>query len=312
MRKGDPVGRDVEDDLGLIAVTPDVVYGHKLGMALTLDQYRPADANGAGVMFINSGGFESGKLTQYQETAPGRFRLLGPRELTVEGAEEPIPLLSQFSFAPLLEKGFTVFDVRHGSSPRFTLDEMVKDVRRAVRFVRCQADHLGVDPQRLGVWGASAGGYLAIFLALSSDAGSADSTDPVERTSSHIQAAATYYAAGYDFAADAEGFPEVIENLPALKIGMEKLRDLSIKRFITAAAPPVLTVYGTDDFPFITGACEAIHRGLQAAGATSKLVPLEGTGHEFAGDDGFHEHHAQRAMHEVVAWFERWLIVDGS
>jgi hypothetical protein len=37
----------------------DVVYGHKFGMALTLDVLRPARSNGAGVIFMVSGGFKS-------------------------------------------------------------------------------------------------------------------------------------------------------------------------------------------------------------------------------------------------------------
>jgi hypothetical protein len=41
------------------SVTTDVVYGHKDGLALTFDVHRPAQPNGAGVIAIVSGGWES-------------------------------------------------------------------------------------------------------------------------------------------------------------------------------------------------------------------------------------------------------------
>ena len=40
-------------------ITPDVVYGHKDGLALTFDVYTPPNANGAGVLFMVSGGWVS-------------------------------------------------------------------------------------------------------------------------------------------------------------------------------------------------------------------------------------------------------------
>ncbi|UCF10706.1 MAG: alpha/beta hydrolase [Candidatus Bipolaricaulota bacterium] len=299
-----------EGSLREVVVAPDIVYGRKLGMALTMDLYRPANRNGAAVLFMNSGGFESGKLTQYVEEEPCRYRALAPDELTVDGSPEPIPLLSQFSFAPLLGRGFTVIDVRHGSGPRFTLEEIVSDVRRAVRFVRCHCQRFDVDPQRIGLWGASAGGFLAVFLGVTGDGGDRAAQDPVERTACEVAVVATYYAAGYDFAVDAERFPEVIASLPSLQMDREVLAAHSIRPHIDADAPPTLIVYGTDDFPFITGACESIHADLEAAGVESRLVALEGTGHEFSGEDGFHAHHAQRAVDEVEAWFSKFLSAE--
>ena len=121
-------------------IVPDVVYGHKLGMALTLDVFKPSgDANGAGILYMVSGGWVS------------RWR---SPERMVRG------------FQPLLDKGFTVFAVRHGSSPRFKVPEAVADVRRAVQFVHANAADFGVDPTRLGVYGGSAGGHLSLMLGL--------------------------------------------------------------------------------------------------------------------------------------------------
>ena len=113
-------------------VTSDVVYGYKEdGLALMLDVYRSARPNGAGVIGIVSGDWQSSvELAQaFAQAAP-----------------------------PLNEKGFTVFVVRHGSRARYPLSSVVADVRRSVRFIRQHAKEYGVDPNRLGAFGNSAGG----------------------------------------------------------------------------------------------------------------------------------------------------------
>src|SRR5688572_21548254 len=43
-------------------ITPDVVYGHKAGLAMTFDVIRPTEQNGAAVLFMMSGGWFSGWL----------------------------------------------------------------------------------------------------------------------------------------------------------------------------------------------------------------------------------------------------------
>ena len=125
------------------SIGPDVVYGHKDGMALTFDVFKPAsNSNGAGVLYIESGGWRS----SWRPTEQSRSR-----------------------FDQLLSKGFTVFVVRHGSAPRYNAHEAYGDVQRAVRFVRLHAQTYGVDPNRLGVYGGSAGGHLSLMLGLASD-----------------------------------------------------------------------------------------------------------------------------------------------
>ena len=124
-----------------VTVTPDVVYGHKYGMALTFDVFEPANANGAAVLNIVSGGWRS--------------------------AWRPHDV-SQARYQALLDAGFTVFAVRHGSSPKYVLPEIVPDVRRAVRYIRLNARRLGVDPERLGVWGGSASAHVSPSIPMAS------------------------------------------------------------------------------------------------------------------------------------------------
>jgi len=106
--------------------TEDVVYGRKFGTALTLDVFQPAKPNGYGVIFMVSGGFFSS------------HEAISPK-----------------SYAPFLDRGYTVFAVVHGSQPRFIISEIEQDIHRAVRFIRHNASTWGVSPDHLGISGGS-------------------------------------------------------------------------------------------------------------------------------------------------------------
>jgi len=142
-----------------VAVTPELVYGTRCDNHLLMDQYAPEHPNGSAIIFVNSGGFESGKLIQYTSVSPSSCRFLQASELMIEGSD-PIPLLEQFSFEGLLGAGFVVFDVKHGNAPH-TADEMLDDVRAAVAYIHEHATEFAIEPDRIGIFGASSGGFLA-------------------------------------------------------------------------------------------------------------------------------------------------------
>lgn len=143
----------------------DVVYGRKHGMALTMDVITPKEnANGAAVLWMVSGGW----FSSHDAIRP------------------------QF-VAPFVDRGYTVFAVVHGSQPRFTIPEAIADVQRAVRFVRHNAERFKIDPNRIGVMGASAGGHLTLTLATRGDDGDPKANNDVDRTSSRVQAAACFF-----------------------------------------------------------------------------------------------------------------------
>jgi acetyl esterase/lipase len=130
----------------------DVIYGRKFGTALTLDFFRPKEgANGAGVILVVSGGFLS--------------------------SHESINLAF---VKPLLDRGYTVCAVVHGSQPRYSVTEIIGDMNRAVRFVRLHAKDYGIDPIRIGITGASAGGHLSLMLGVAGTQGDPNAKDPVD------------------------------------------------------------------------------------------------------------------------------------
>ena len=144
--------------------TSGLVYGQRHGRDLTLDVVSPAKPNGVGVLLMVSGGWKS---------SPGSFR----------------PWMG----AALLRRGYAIFAVYHVSQPQATVMEIAEDVNRSVRYVRHNARQYGVDPQRLGVTGGSAGGHLSLMLATRGGPGPASAADPIDSESSTVQAVAIFY-----------------------------------------------------------------------------------------------------------------------
>ena len=273
-----------------VMVQPNLVYGERGGIPLMFGQYSPKQPCGAAVIFVNSGGFESGKLVQYTAINPTSWRFLQANELTVEGSD-PIPLLEQFSFADLLGAGFTVFDVRHSNAPH-TVDAMLEDVRAAVAYISGHAAEFSIDPDRIGIFGASSGGYLAIAAGLTAK----------QSEQRLISAIAAYYPAGFDFLADIEAFPQIKEGLPALAVDDDDLQAVSIKNLYRAGGPPTLIIYGDRDFPFIVNPCSSICSEFPKAGIETKCVVIEGAAHEFVREDGYHPEDGHRAQTLLVEW----------
>lgn len=275
-----------------IDIKADIVYGHKYGMALSFDVYTPVDASGAAVLFINSGGFESGKIRYYDIDDNGQHKYLKKDELKIFPGNTLYPPLAQFSIDELLQNGFTVFDIRHGSSPKFKLDEIVEDCKLATTFIITNARKYNLDPDRIGLFGASAGGYIAEYLAT---------------TEKGFKTTVLFYPAGFDYIELKNGSPEVYNELPALHLDEAILDSLSIKNQLSADDPSCLIIYGEEDFPFITEASKNIAAGLQKVGVDTEIISRPGVGHEFRNNEGYQYDDGEYARLKMVDWFKKEL-----
>ena len=255
-------------------ITPDVVYGHKHGMALTMDVYQPGQGNGVGVLFIVSGGW-------FSKWAP--------------------PEKSTGWFKHLLDKGVTVFAVRHGSSPKYVIPGIVEDVRRSVRFVRLHAKDFHVDPKRLGVCGFSAGGHLSLLLGTASDNGDPNSKDEVLRVSDRVAAVVAYFPPT-DLRQIVKPQNPFTKFFPALGFDPNDVNDVSPLLHATEDDPPALMIHGDKDFLVPLWQSEKMYEALKAKGVESELLVIEGAGHGFGGKD------AERAKKAWVAWFQKHLL----
>ncbi len=261
-------------------IKPDIVYGHKMGMALTFDAVKPkANANGAGVMFMVSGGWVSSWI---------------PPEQMIGGAWG-----KAIGFTALLEKGYTIFLVRHGSSPLFKVPECVSDVRLATRFIRAHAAEYGVDPARLGVFGASAGGHLSLMLGTTGDDGKPDSKDPLEKTGDRVAAVVAFFPP-----TELKSYVESEKfrlQFPALQFDAALTPTVSPLDNVTRDDAPTLLLHGGKDTLVPDKHSREILKAFQEKNVPADLIMFPEAGHGFGGAD------AEKAAEATVAWFEKYL-----
>lgn len=250
-------------------VIDDVVYGHKDGLALTLDVVTPrSGAKGRGIVLVASGSWRSAKSDiPRQNTA----RLEG--EHWTQG---------------LLQGGYTLFIARHGSGPRYQVPEMVEDIRRSVRFVRQHAAKYRVDPDRLGITSGSSGGHLSLMVALTGDDGRPDAEDPLERVGSRVQAVVAWFPPTDMINWRTPGGYQAIEKFrPNLFTEMfgkvtnleEQLKSVSPIYFVTADDPPLLLLHGDKDATVPLQQSEVLRDKYAETNLPVELVVQPGGGH---------------------------------
>jgi len=79
--------------------------------------------------------------------------------------------------------GVAAFVLKYRLGPRYHHPAPLQDAQRALRLVRSQAGEFGVAPDRIGIWGFSAGGHLASTAGTHFDAGDPSAPDPIDRMS---------------------------------------------------------------------------------------------------------------------------------
>lgn len=81
-------------------------------------------------------------------------------------------------------RGVAAFVLKYRLGPRYHYPVELLDAQRAIRYVRSHAAEHGIDPNRIGIWGFSAGGHLASTAGTHFDSGNRKATDPIEQASS--------------------------------------------------------------------------------------------------------------------------------
>jgi acetyl esterase/lipase len=276
----------------------DVIYGRKFGLALTMEVFVPARPNGLGVIWLVSSGGHSSREQTLQPSFERRIE-------------------------PLVTHGYTVFAAIHGSAPAFQVQDFVQDARRAVRFVRHRARQFGIDATRLGVAGSSAGGLLALNLAMRSVEGNPAAEDLVERESSRVQAVGCFFPPTdlLNFGDSSQNildmlrqrgvadpsfqFYEVDRKTGARTLISDRehllrmLGELSPVTHVDANDPPTILIHGDADKAVPLQQSRGLIERLNEAKVPARLVVREGKGHAWPGWE------AESAL--IAGWFDLHL-----
>ena len=277
------------------ALRENVIYSRKWGTALTYDVFTPEDKpNGRGVILVLSSGWMSDK---------GAIGRAFNREL--------------------LRRGYTVFEVAHGSQPRFTIPEILEDLHRAVRFIRHHASEYRIDPDHLGIYGRSAGGHLSLMQGLAGQDGPPEDQDPVNRESSRVQAVAAFFPptdflnygkpeesalgtgllknftapfAFQEFDSEHKLFVPITDPERRREIG----RRISPASHVDSSDPPTILFHGDQDRVVPVQQSQWIEDKLRSAGVPTQLVIHPGEKHGWK--------NIEPDLQLVADWFDRYLV----
>ncbi len=181
---------------------------------------------------------------------------------------------------PLLEHGYAVAIVKYRSPQVAPFPAQIHDIKSAVRFLRSHAGDYGIDPDRIGVWGASAGGHLAALLGTSG--GIAELEGESSSISSRVQAVVDYWGpADLLIVEKGSKLRHSIETLlgGALEQKQDLARLASPITHVTSDDPPFLIAHGDADEIVPLRHSEILRSALRRAGIEVTMHMTRGAPH---------------------------------
>lgn len=202
--------------------------------------------------------------------------------------DSPSPALRQ------LARGYAVAHIAYRFSQEAVFPAQIEDCRAALRWLRANAKEQGYDPDRIGVWGASAGGHLALLLGCG-DACKNFDKGPNLDVSANVLCVCDWFGPT-DLWTISEPLIKVKQDSPLLNalvggpiaVNKEKLSKASPTRYVTDKAAPVLMVHGDKDPLVPLSQSEQILKQLKECNVECRLQVIPNAGHgglQFLGDD---------------------------
>jgi acetyl esterase/lipase len=247
---------DEEPAIVLFPDVADITYCRMDGIALKMDLYFPENAEPPYplLVYAHGGSFTSGDKRKGSGIID-------------------IPAMT--------ERGYAVAAINYRLMPEHPFPAEVIDAKCALRFLRAHADEYNLFTERIGIWGGSAGGHLAMMVGLTNDNPAFEAGEYLEE-SSHVHAVAEMFgptdltqpmgwlqrwllrrAFGTDFPDD----PRLIEASPV--------------RYITPDAPPFLILHGEQDSAVPVEMAHILNQHLLDADVHVTLVIVENADHNF-------------------------------
>ncbi len=258
----------------------DIVYGTGGFTQLTLDlYYSAANLDPAPlVVFIHGGSFDAGdKRTVRQQ-----------------------PELPE-----LMSRGYAVASLDYRLGPAAAFPAPIEDVKAGVRFLRANSDRYGLDPDRFGGWGQSAGAYLVEMLALTTPADGFEGNGGSPGVASSLRACVDQFGA-FDLASlPLAGIASLMpagESTPA-----DERRRASPATYVSKNAPPFLLQHGAKDPLIPVSQSQQFSRALEAVGVPEQLVVVKNAGHNFTPIGGDISPSEAEIARMVGEFFDKYL-----
>ncbi len=175
--------------------------------------------------------------------------------------------------------GVAAFVLKYRIGKRYQHPAPLQDVQRGIRIVRSRAKEFGVDPNRIGVMGFSAGGHLASTAATHFDDGQTDSDDPIQHASCRPDFAILVYPViSFTTPFTHRGS---MRNLLGENPDAKLVESLSNEKQITAQTPPTFLMHTSGDTGVPSENSVMFYLGLRKAGVPAELHIYEKGRHGF-------------------------------
>lgn len=238
--------------------TYNIVYTTASGFLQRLDLFQPLtyNRNRPGIVMVHGGGWSGGDKSAY--TALAKY---------------------------YANQGYVCASINYRLAPTHVWPAQIDDTQAAVRWMRKHARALGLNPERIGAVGASAGGHLVLFLG---EIDTLNDFDPsLSGYSSRVQAVVDYFGPT-DFMVPTEWNPNIwtlIQNLIGLawRPGSPAYQAASPLYFVSPGDAPTVVFHGTADTVVPVGQSQRIVSMMQANQVPVNYFEFPGQGHGFNG-----------------------------
>lgn len=255
----------------------DVTYSRPTGFELKMDIYKPEAtvATKAAVVLMHGGAWIGGDKRDMK------------------------PLAEAFA-----KQGVLAACVQYRLAPKTRWPGFYDDAQTAVRYLRENSGSLGIDPNRIGSCGASAGGHLALLLGFT-DTRDLKSTEYVKHSS---RVAAVFDIFGpTDMSRD---YPPSYDMLFTAVLGkpktqaVDEIKAASPVNFLNKLSAPVFIVHGTADPVVPIAQSRWLEEKLKLNGTLVVSRYIDGMKHEIPSANA----DVMKAMVEGVAWMKMQLL----
>ncbi len=214
--------------------------------------------------------------------------------------------------------GFVGISVNYQLSGEALFPAAVHDGKTAVRWARAHAEQYGIDPGRIGAFGGSAGGHLALMLGTTGGDAYLEGNGGHASFSSKVQAVVENYGptdflrmndVPGDMDHDSPTSPESAFIGGPIQENQAQAQKANPINYVNATDPPVLIIHGRNDGKVPFNQSELLVAALKKAGVKHQLVPVENAGHGFnpRPKDATIEPSREEIEAMWVEWFEEHL-----
>lgn len=272
-----------------------VTYCSPNNIPQLMDIYTPATAsNNASlplVEMVHGGGWTGGSKGDLKSIKPV--------------PEVPAALLG------LLTDGFVVTSIDYRLAPQYKFPASIEDVKCSIRYLRAHAVQYHVNPNRIGLMGASAGGHLVSLAGLARPWVGWDVGEYTDRSSA-VQAVVDMF--GPEYIAPGNGDP-AIGNPAIFGSDPRELQLASPPRYIAETPntdPPFLILQGDHDRTVPPYHSLRFYNDLLNAGQPAILQMVQNAGHGFISIGQPIIPSADKISTLVIHFFMKYLAGNGS